>query len=42
MEADPDEIDEDEYKEFLASGSEDEEVENDELAHDKDKIEEYR
>ena len=42
MDADPDEIDEDEYKEFLASGTEDEEVEEDEIAHDKDKVEEYR
>lgn len=42
MEANPDEIDEDEYKEFLASGSENEEVLEDEVAQDKDKVEEYR
>lgn len=42
MDADPDDIDEDEYKEFLASGTEDEEVEEDEIANDKDKVEEYR
>jgi len=43
MDTDPDKLDEDAYKEFLASGTEDEEeLEEDDIAKDQDKIDEYR
>jgi hypothetical protein len=43
MDTDPDKLDDDVYKEFLASGTEDEEeLEEDDIAGDQDKIDEYR
>lgn len=43
MDADPDKLDDDAYKEFLASGTEDEEeLEEDDMAGNQDKIDEYR